>query len=270
MIMPAPFEILRKTPKTNCGTCGYATCLAFSAAVAKGGENPTTCPFLDVASLCFDKTAEKEDLSALGRKRDLALIAHLKEKITPLDFNTIAPRLGIGFAPSQPDLLDFFYLGQRVLLSKKAILINGTEPEDPRDQILLYNYVHSGGGNLPAGSWTGLESLPNSISKVRTLATYCEERLAALFSGKDKTTIVQAMQAVHAVHTPEAPASFGYVVPVLPRVPQYLLFWEADQEDGFPAKVKVLFDCQVMEYLDLESLVFSAERLADRLGTITV
>lgn len=266
--MPAPFEILRKTPKTNCGTCGYATCLAFSAAVAKGGENPAACPYLDVAALSLSKTGEKEELSALGRKRDLALIAHLKEKIAPLDFRAIAPGLGIDCMPSQPDLLEFVYLGQRVLLSKKAVLINQEEPEDPRDQILLYNYVHSGGGDAPAGNWTGLESLPNSISKVRTLATYCEERLATLFSGNGITAIAHAMREVQAVPVPEAPASFGFVIPVLPRVAQYVLFWEADEEEGFPARVKVLFDRQVLEYLDLESLIFSAERLADRLGAI--
>ncbi len=121
MVMPAPFEILRKTPKTNCGMCGYPTCLAFSAAVAKGGENPAACPYLDITNLSLNKAAEKEDLSELGVKLDLALIAHLKEKIAPLDFSTIAPRLGIGFVPSQPDVLGFFYLGQRVLLSRKAI-----------------------------------------------------------------------------------------------------------------------------------------------------
>ena len=44
---------------------------------------------------------------------------------------------------------------------------------DPRDQILLYNYVASGGGQAPQGMWVGMESLPNSIAKVRTLAAYC-------------------------------------------------------------------------------------------------
>ncbi|MCW5200548.1 DUF3786 domain-containing protein, partial [Desulfobulbus sp. F4] len=41
--------------------------------------------------------------------------------------------------------------------------------------------------------------------------------------------------------------------------------WEADTEDGFAAKVKVLFDHHVLDFLDLESLVFAAERMADRL-----
>jgi hypothetical protein len=48
-------------------------------------------------------------------------------------------------------------------------------------------------------------------------------------------------------------------------VPQYLLFWEADTDVGIEEKAKVLFDHNVLDFLDLESLVFSAERFAERL-----
>ena len=39
-----PLEFIKFTPRTNCGECGYAACLAFAAAVTKGGENPEKCP----------------------------------------------------------------------------------------------------------------------------------------------------------------------------------------------------------------------------------
>ena len=44
----------------------------------------------------------------------------------------------------------------------------------------------------------------------------------------------------------------------------YVLFWDEEKEDNFPAKVKVLFDEKVMDYLDIESLVFACERMAER------
>lgn len=37
-------DVLRILPRTNCRECGHATCLAFSAAVAQGLENPWSCP----------------------------------------------------------------------------------------------------------------------------------------------------------------------------------------------------------------------------------
>lgn len=268
-MMPAPFEILQKTPRTNCGRCGYVTCLAFSAAVSRAGEEPAKCPFLEASTLFPEKKPAKEELSALGRKRDLELVAHLKEKVALLDLAAIAPRLGAEFDQARSGSLRFFYLGRKVLFNREEIRIEGNIPEDPRDQILLYNYIHSGGGEAPALDWIGLESLPNSISKVKTLSTYCEERLASLFSGISPEAILAGCGKVHAVHQPDAPASLGFQVPVLPRVPQYLLFWDADPEEGFPARVKVLFDRRVLDFIDLESLVFSAERLADRLDALT-
>ena len=46
-----PLDIVRRTPKTNCSQCGYPTCLAFSAAVAKSGEDFSKCPYIDSTGL---------------------------------------------------------------------------------------------------------------------------------------------------------------------------------------------------------------------------
>ena len=48
-------------------------------------------------------------------------------------------------------------------------------------------------------------------------------------------------------------------------MPHYLLFWDEEAEEGFESRVKVLFDQHVLDFLDIESLVFSAERLAERI-----
>lgn len=139
---------------------------------------------------------------------------------------------------------------------------------DPRDQILLYNYIHSRGGTKPDGTWVGMESLPNSISKIRTLATYCEQRIAGYLSGKPIQLLVELGSRLDGYRGPTElgeTATSSLIVPVLPMVPQYILFWEEDPDVGVEAKVKVLFDHHVLDFLDLESLVFSAERLAEKL-----
>ena len=113
-----------------------------------------------------------------------------------------------------------------------------------------------------------MESLPNSISKIKTLSTYCEKKIAHHLSGKAAHILSDIGKQLDGYEGPAdlgSSATSSLVVPVLPLVPQFLLFWAAEPEDGFEAKAKVLFDHHVLDFLDLESLVFSAERFAERL-----
>ena len=44
-----------------------------------------------------------------------------------------------------------------------------------------------------------------------------------------------------------------------------MLFWDEDEEEGFEAQAKVLFNGSAIAYLGLEGLTFVAEKLADNL-----
>jgi hypothetical protein len=257
-----PLDIFRRTPRSNCGNCGHPTCLAFAAAVAKTGEDPRRCPEIDMTGLVIPKTAPGERPDP-AREHDLALIEHLKSKVALLDFSAIATTLGASWSQGRPDSLFFSYLNREAEVSKEGVLIQRRPPVDPRDQILLYNYVHAGGGRVPDHTWIGLESLPNTISKVKTLATYGEEPLARLFTGR-LPMMAAMMQQAGGVPVADVPATAGFIVPVLPMVPLFVPFWDEEPEEGFSARVKILFDRYVLDFLDLESLVFSAERLAER------
>ncbi len=266
-----PFDFLAYTPKTNCGECGHPTCLAFSVAVINGGVDPTLCPYLDLANLPPELSGQKVDAKAgLERvdqgqeQRDLVLIEHLKSKIQDADLAVIAENIGAKWSLAEPDQLFYSYIGRQAMVGKKAVSMEGEPLVDPRDQILLYNYVAFAGGKIPEGPWIGMESLPNSISKVRTLATYCEQRIAERFCGRPDVLQSFGQDIGGKDESDNHSATVALLIPVLPRVPLLLLFWDEEPEDGFEAKVKILFDQNVLDFLDLESLVFAAERLSDR------
>ncbi|MCI5133912.1 MAG: DUF3786 domain-containing protein [Candidatus Electrothrix sp. AW2] len=286
-----PHEFLKYIPATNCGECGYAACLAFAVAVTKGGVSPACCPYVKKESLpaAFSKDEQVglEGVEQGQDERDMALVAHLKSKLQQLDFSQLSQVVGAAWSADSPEQLAFHYLGRSVLLGRDEVVMDGEQLVDPRDQILLYNYVAFGdtdassgrsdnlGGldrsrkekRLPGGTWVGMESLPNSIAKIRTLATYCEARLAERFAGRldDLAPLCQQIRGEQPHDEQAQSADFAAILPVLPHVPLYLLFWDQDVEDGFEARVKILFDQHVMDFLDLESLVFAAERMADRL-----
>ncbi|MBU0480024.1 MAG: DUF3786 domain-containing protein [Proteobacteria bacterium] len=291
-----PLAVVARTPKNNCGECGYPTCLAFAASVVSTGTDPEKCPYINLEGLVIETSGVA--LENAAEERDLALVEHLKGKIADLDFAVLAPQIGATYLADQGGTLRFPYLGQDVLLSRLGILLDGADPEDPRDQILLYNYVHSGGGILDirakgAGDarqssgrniaicgqgdnkadsvpfarreWIGMESMPNSISKVRTLATYGENPLADLFSGRTRQLLIEKAALAGGIPCSGESTSLAIEFQVLPMIPQRILFWEEESEDGFPAKVKILYDTNALDYLDIESLLFSSERLAERL-----
>jgi len=264
-----PLEFIRYTARTNCSECGQPSCLAFSVAVTKGGADPSKCPYLDSACLNLCKTSSGEDgLERVDRgqeERDMALVEHLKAKISDVQFSDIAARLGAEWSADKPDILRFHYLGRLVELAKDELQMEGDVLVDPRDQILLYNYVSFGGSKTPSGEWIGMESLPNSISKIRTLTAYCEQPLAKRFAGRPDQLTRVCKLAGGQPGNEESNASLAFVIPVLPHLPHYLLFWDEEPDDGFESRVKVLFDQHVLDYLDIESLVFAAERMAEYL-----
>lgn len=267
-----PLEFLRYTPKTNCGECGYAACLAFAAAVTKGGENPGKCPYVDL-SLLGDSfvgasrgSGGLSGVAGLLEEKDKVLVAYLRARVESVDLPGIAQQLGCRWSGEGGGALCFRFLGRDIVLSAKGIWADGNEIEEPRDQILLYNYVHFGGGDPLTGQWVGLESLPNSISKVRTLRVYCEERIAGQFCG-NVTLLQSRVMAIGALVPEELQqgCSLAFELAVLPRLPMRVFFWDEEPEDGFAARVKVLYDQNVLTVLDMESLVFASERLAERL-----
>jgi hypothetical protein len=257
--MATVFDILKETRKDNCGKCGFPTCLAFAAAVHSGGAAKSLCPFIE--------SAEEPETTVEGPRTDpeTALARQLRSKVKDLDLSKRAPGLGgqvvdIGGKKA----LELHYLGARVFISAEEVFSESGQELETRDQILLYNYLFFGGHGPLSGKWTGLESFPNSISKVVTLKKYTEDKLAQAFRSRP-AGLVEACEKIGGKKAEPCYADACITVPVLPRVPIQIHFWDEDREDGFPAKVKVLFDERALDFLDIESLIFASERLAETL-----
>lgn len=256
--MPGPLEILKFLPKTNCQKCGYASCLAFAFALASGAADPKRCPELDpglLPQIAPEKKLPEEDFA-------WKVLEEVKKKALQTDWQEIAPRLGLEMLG--PRELRIPYLDLWVRLKPEGAAGEDGLELDPRDQILLYNYL-SFAGNAPlSGEFVGLEAFPHSVSKVATLRRYAEEKLAEAFTGR-LPALKQALEGFRTEVPALSPADLSVIVFVLPRVPLQINFFEGDPEDGLPAEAKVLFDRAAIRYLDLESLVFCAERLVERL-----
>jgi hypothetical protein len=262
-------ELYKATPKTNCKECGFPTCLAFATRVIVEKKPLASCPYLsEEIREELGRRIHEQQSAGVYVKRDLYKITadHIRERLQSHDFSAIAEGLGARYVEQdgQPHLR-FTYLNRDCLLSKQSILIEGAQADDHWDNILLYNYVHFSGNEPIQGEWIPIDNIPGHIPKKPELEHGCEEKIAACFEGK-ADRLKRAARALGARAVEEASnADVALSFFPLPKVPFFLVFWDSVPEEGFEARAKVLFDRSVTNYLDIESLVFLAEKFADAL-----
>lgn len=260
-------EVLKRLPRTNCGDCGRPTCLAFATQVIKEGEDLGKCPHLPAGDE-FGELLRTQQQAGVGRRRESVAISLevLQAKVAPLNFAALAAGLGAEYgAEAGRPYLTLPYFGHCLQVFKDELRYPPGALADPWDAILLYNYLASAGHREPTGDWIAYNSLPNSVSKTKTL-TRLERELAAHFSGRASALKERAARlGAQMVAVGGEDADVQAVFQPLPRIPILLLFWDADPAEGFEAQGRLLFDATVADYLDLEALLFLVEHLLARL-----
>lgn len=263
-----PIHLYKLTPKTNCGQCGLDSCLAFATQVIVGQADLQACPFLEPAELePFRIQLEEQHRSGIGVKREgfEKALTFLRGELKKCDFPGIAPKLGgqMTQLDGQPALrLDYF--GRPVLVTHEDASMESDESLNPYEKILIFNYI-LGSGAEPSGSWVGMETLPNSVSKVKSLISHCQEPLAKASTGRISILPEIASRWGTSVQLSEERVDFAAEFPVLPKLSIRVLWWDEDPAEGFQAHTKYLFDSRVLQIIDLESLVFASEQITDRL-----
>ena len=259
-------EVLKRLPRTNCGDCGRPTCLAFATQVIKEGEDLGKCPHLQAGDE-FGELIRAQQQAGVGRRRESVAISLevLQDKVAPLNFAALAAGLGAeyGEEAGRP-YLSLTYFGHRLQIFKDELRYPPEALADPWDAILLYNYIASQGNEPVTGRWIAYNSLPNSVSKAKTLARL-EQKLADHFAGQlDRLQQRAGRLGGETVAVGEDADLQAAFLP-LPKVPLLLLFWDAEAEEGFAPQAHVLFDVSVTHYLDLEAMLFLVEHLMERL-----
>ncbi len=264
-----PLDIYRLTPRTNCGDCGHPTCLAFATQAVVGENTLDACPHMDPGVLRpFRERLERQLGHGIGKKRESfeKTLEFLRAEVAAWLTPTNASAVGAEFIILEGDTpgLRLPYLDDVVLMTASDVFSLHERTLSPWEKIFLYNYV-IGGAVEPSGRWVGMESLPNSVSKIKSLRAHCEEPLAKAFSDHGNVLRTAASGLFQEVRSGEGHADWIGECRLLPKVHLRLLWWAGDAEEAFPARVKFLFDARVLETLDLESLLFACEQITERL-----
>ena len=265
----APLELYKCTPRTNCGECGSKTCLAFATLVVTGQEKITACAYLDEEKVKPLRDRLEEQLAAgvgVSREGFEKTMEFLSGEIKKCDFRVQAETIGAEVKEGQGGIdLILPYFNEVVLVTKSDIENLSGGALSSWEKILIFNYVIAG-GTEPSTIWVGMESLPNSVSKIKSLKAHCEEPLARLYGGRIDSFSKAVLPRGREICLKDQGVDFAAEFAVFPKLAIRLLFWDEVRDEGYACRVKFLFDSRVLQVLDLESLLFACEQITDRLS----
>mgnify|MGYP006285278937 FL=1 len=256
----------RVLPKTNCGDCGRAGCLAFASMVVSEGERLERCPHLDAETVArAQEEIDAQRAEGKWTRKDLAADALVwaRERAASVRTADLPGRIGGALAKDdEGDLLELPYFQELLEVRDGRVEKASGEPLTRWEQVFLYNHMAQGGSREPTGAWKGLVELPNTISKIKSMKRHVEDPLVERFRGR-RAELVEAGLGLGGKDVTgrgsEADAALAFRP--LPRIPVLLLFWDEDPEEGYDARVKLLFDETIVEHLDIESIMFLSERI---------
>jgi hypothetical protein len=267
-MMPlSPIDIYQHLlPKTNCGDCGYRTCLAFASMVVSEQLPLKNCPYIAPDKI-KDAQLELEKQYAEGKwtRRDMAqdALQWAKKRASSMKINDLEERLGgnlIDLAGEPTLVLPYF--NSSIYIKPGHMVKTDGSSLTPWEQVFIYNHMAQGGFSRPTGQWKGLVDFPNTISKIKTMKKNVEHPLIQRFSGKVPELINNAMNfGGRLVSEGNINADAALLFNPLPRIPVMVLFWDENKDEGYGAEVKLLFDETIIDHLDIESVMFLSERI---------
>lgn len=253
-------------PKTNCKECGFPTCLAFASMVVSEKHPLKNCPHIP-EELLTKCQVELDAQYAAGKwtKRDLAhdALQWAKERAASMKLDDLPGRIGGELIEINGELaLKLPYFLDHILIKMDRIQKMDGNDLNRWEQVFVFNHIAQGGSANPVGVWKGLEQIPNTVSKIKSMKNHVEDPINERFGGHlDDLKHAAAMLGGKDLTGTYETADLAILLNPLPKIPIMFLFWDKDSNEEFSAKTKILFDDTITKHLDIESILFLSERI---------
>ncbi len=173
----------------------------------------------------------------------------LVERLAEADLRGNAAKLGLGL-DGEEVLVPFF--GRTYLVGAEGVRALDGRKVQLAHRIVLAHLLLYGGSGDPSGELVPYRELRGGCDFSRNLAITVEGRLAKSFAGRADLLRRAATAIGGSPHETGASHDVCSAIPALPVIP--LMFTFYDEDEDFPAEVKVFYDSKAQSFLDLECL----------------
>ncbi len=255
-------------PKTNCKDCGFPTCLAFAGMVVSEKYPLKNCPHITPDILKYaEKELEAQYREGKWLKKDMAAEALVlaKKKTASMKLKDIAARIGGEFKICNGEgKIILPYFNTNLIITDNEVRERSGKELTKNEQTFIHIHMAHGGTAYPCGKMKSLKEFPNTVSKIVSMTRHVEIPLANAFSSKlnELENACEKAGGENVKSQYDSP-DLAFQFNVFPKIPVILLFW--DENDGFEADAKLLFDETIIQHLDIESIMFLSEHLCKML-----
>lgn len=253
--------IYKKLPGTNCGMCGEATCMAFAMKVKKSQAKLEDCPFIKPGD--SGEAQPHQPSTAFSNYEQVS--EDLEKEALKVDFREAADAVGgkYNFLDNR-ETIGLIMLNRYYEIRKDGLFLDEEYCSDAWTKIIVYDYLRRQGRRPLTGQWISLGNFPHTASHVKTFQSNAERKVTETFRN-DFTTLKQRCTEMGGTEI-EGRIKADYIVcfDLLPRVPLYLSFWQADEE--FDPDCKIQFDSGAEDHLDIEYLAYLLELFVKELA----
>lgn len=187
--------------------------------------------------------------------------AHYLSQLAGVDLAKIAERLGL--AENDNEIL-ISLLGENYRVSKAGILDQEGRRAGFAQAIVLFKYMLMFPDEIPeAAGWVAYHTFKDAQPLRQSFSRETNGRIAEFFSGKVAELESAGKGLAGKVVTDTASFDLSLQFTLLPNIPLYLRYNDADED--FEAECTVLFDQTVEVYLDMESVCILGSLFAKKL-----
>lgn len=179
------------------------------------------------------------------------------------DFKEAAVVTGGDFDVSKDgEMIRLTMLNKPYEMRKDGLFENDAYCRDSWAKIIIYDYIRRKGNRPLTGEWVTLGYFPHTASHVKAFQRNAEEKVAATFN-KNMNRLKTCCKELGGTETQgKMKADYIWRFNLLPKIPLYLCFWDADEE--FSASCKLFLDSSAEAYIDIEYLAYLVERFVER------
>ena len=252
--------IYKKLPGMNCGKCGEATCMAFAMKVKKAQASLEDCPFTEAVT--SGETQSQQATTAFSNYEQVS--DDLEKEAVKVDFKAAAEAVGGEYqCQDNREAIRLRMLTRDYELRKDGLFMDDKYCSDAWTKIIVYDYLRRQGRKPLTGEWISLGNFPHTASHVKAFQSNAERKVTETFRD-DFNGLKQRCSEMGGTEIEgRIKADYTGCFDLLPRVPLYLSFWQADEE--FDPDCKILFDSNAEDHIDIEYLAYLLELFVEKL-----